>query len=111
MGMKKMSLPDVFKVQQANGYAFRAEFIRSNSNLSIWIAESSEEVYVFNILSVLRMDTYLGKVGDYEKVIMLYKNDEEELETVEIGSFTHEDALNFIRWVHGSLHRSPALAA
>jgi len=95
---------DVFKTQQANGFSFRAEFIRIQSKVALWIAESSEEVYVLSILNIVRMEPYLQKLGENVKVLMLYKNDDEDLETVEIGNFTHEDALNFIRWVQVSFY-------
>lgn len=100
----------VFKTQQENGYAFRAEFVRFHSKIALWIAESAEEVYVLNILNVVRMEPYLSKLGENEKVLMLYRNEEEDLETVEIGNFTREDALNFIQWVQVSFYPRPAAA-
>jgi hypothetical protein len=111
ISLKKMFPNDVFKTQQANGYAFRAEFVRYQSKIALWIAESAEEVYVLSILNVVRMEPYLPKLGDHEKVLMLYRNEDEEIETVEIGNFTHDDAANFVRWVQVSLHPPRPLAS
>lgn len=93
----------VFQTVQMNGNSFRAELVRLGPKWVAWVAESEEEVYAVTIDQILRIDTYLPKTGTDTKVIVLYRNDQ-EVETVEIGNFSKEDAVSFISWLQSTIY-------
>jgi hypothetical protein len=93
----------LYKAAQTTGYNFRAQLLRTGAKWTLWIAESEDEVYVVNFHQILSADLYAPKVNhEDEKVILLYRG-EEGIETVEIGCFSHEDALNFLSWLQTSV--------
>jgi len=69
---------------------------------ALWIAESDEEVYVVTYKGYIRnIQLYAPKNGESEKVILLYKS-EDGIATVDIGAFSHENALRFVEWLQNS---------
>lgn len=94
----KFRLSDTFRAKQANGKTFRAQVIRGVDLFTLWIAENQEEIYVINYSKAVSADLYQSDSSDCLKVIILYADDEGDLECVDIGSFLQDDAVQFLSW-------------
>jgi len=92
----------VFKTKQENEYNFRSQLVKVEDDWVLWIAENDEEVYAVNFDELLAIDVYSPKENSPLKVLVLYKYGD-EIDTVEIGSFSQENAMNFISWMSSNL--------
>ena len=96
-------MSSVFRVTQTNGFEFRAQVVGVHNKPVLWIAESEDQIYVVEMDAALRADTYQPQIGEnVHQALLLYVSGD-EVETVEIGSFTHETALRFLAWLQEAL--------
>lgn len=103
-------MENVFTAVQTNGITLRAEIKKTgrsfSSPLVLWVAEGKEEIYVSQFINVLGIESYTPdstKPSD-TTVILLLKNDD-EVSTLQVGSFEEKDNESFISWVRWRLSK------
>ena len=80
----------------------RVQIFKKEEGFTMWVVESSEEIYTINFNSILGVDVYKIK-DDVFKSIFLFRDDDEDF-NIEIGKFlSYDDALTFLNWVKKSL--------
>ena len=93
----------VFLIDHASGQAkLRVQIFKKEEGFTMWVVESSEEIYTINFNSILGVDVYKVK-DDVFQSIFLFRDDDEDF-NVEIGKFiSYDDAVTFLNWVKKSL--------
>ena len=90
-----------FKMNHELGQ-LRVQIFKKEEGFTMWVVESSEEIYTINFNSILGVDVYKIK-DDVFKSIFLFRDDDEDF-NIEIGKFlSYDDALTFLNWVKKSL--------
>ena len=96
-------MTQTFRLTQVNGLSFRAEMLKVGEKKVLWIAESEEEIYSFSFDYALSADVYQpDSTQAMAKALLLYLDDD-EVHTIEIGTFTPEDAVKFLTWLQSAL--------
>jgi hypothetical protein len=96
-------MSQIFNCRQTNDINFRAQVFKNTTKYVLWVAESKDDVYTITFKNVLAADCYREKDDDSERVLLLYRDEEEDVQTVEVGLFNHEDAIKFIQWMESSV--------
>jgi hypothetical protein len=90
-----------FQAQQTTGNEFRAQVVKGAST-TLWVAESDESIYTVCFDKILAADVYQSKADLPAAVILLFEIDE-EVESIDIGAFTRQDAVQFLSWLQSTL--------
>ena len=81
----------------------RAQLFSKEDEFTLWVVESSEEIYTVNFNSILSVDVYKVEEKDLFKAIFLFRDDDEDF-NLEIGLFnSYEDAITFLTWIKKTL--------
>ena len=97
-------MSQIFLCRQSNDLNFRSQVYKNLSKWVLWVAESKDDVYTISFKNVIAADSYAQTPEeDSERVLLLYRDEEEDVQTVEVGLFKHEDALKFINWLESSI--------
>ncbi len=96
-------MSQIFNCRQTNDMNFRAQLFKNSSKFTLWVAESKDDVYTMTFKNMLAADCYAENDEDSERVLLLYRDEEEDIQTIEVGLFKHEDALKFIAWMESSV--------
>ena len=92
----------VFKMDHDKG-KLRAQIFKNEEEYTLWVVESSEEIYTVNFNSILGVDVYKVEEKDLFKTIFLFRDDDEDF-NLEIGLFkSYEDGATFLNWIKKSL--------
>lgn len=95
----------VLQLQQPNGYNFRAEVFAFDKKLLLWVAENDENIYALTMLKIIKVDLYkpLYEADEEDEVmaIILYLDEQNKVQSVEVGNFTSQDAAKFVVWLQG----------
>lgn len=92
-----------FRCSQTSGFTFRAQLHKRGDKSVLWVAESDEELYLVTFDKALIADVYQPQGSDPSTQVLLLTEDAGEVETVNVGSFTMEDAKRFISWFHAAV--------